>query len=203
MHVCAWYIYIYTTWSQVTLPFCTCRKEHESFSEREKKAYEQLVKVVIQDFLPFVKQVFGNLYRHQPVEQIALSTTYSLRYRTAKSSSSSQASTSGLSSAKLAVDLRMDLDVAEIGEMLRPGAASVFDELEHRRQQQSMASLGVKVQDVSSARQTGESVVDHDKLSPGSRLQQDGEDVKSTNQDSVMLSETEESTGPQETVKIY
>ena len=140
-----------------------CRLEHASFTEREKKTYEQLVRVTVQDFLPFVKQIFDSLFKLQPVESLALSTPYVLMHNLTRSLSTGT-SGSVLSSSKLGVGLRMDLDVVGIGETLRSVAGNVFKEMEELRQQQlqeqTITSLAVKGQDGLNEGTTGKQAVE-------------------------------------------
>ena len=98
------------------------------------EAYRQLVRVAIRDFLPFVKQMFTGLFSAEQVEQLALSTPYSLRHRATPSSA--------LGTYKVGVDLNMQLDIKEIGEVLRGVAPEVFAELEASEQERGVV-LGV------------------------------------------------------------
>lgn len=153
------------------------RLEHVSFTEREKKAYEQLVRVTVQDFLPFVKQIFDNLFKAQLVELVALSTPYVLRHNMTRPLSSG----TSMSSTKLGVGLRMDLDVVGIGDVLRSVAGNVFEEMEVLRQQhlqeQTITSLEVKGKDG---------------LNEGATVKQTVEDTNKT----VHLAELETETDP-------
>ena len=56
------------------------RVEHGSFTPQEVTAFNQLVRVLVRDFLPFVKNVFTSLFCESAVEQMALSTPYALRH---------------------------------------------------------------------------------------------------------------------------
>ena len=100
------------------------RIEHEAFTDKEKVAFKQLVRVMISDFLPFVKRTFDNLYPEDKVSQLALSTPYALRHRHAVPLAS------GRGIYKAGVDLRMELNVRGIGEGLRSVAPDVFEDLE-------------------------------------------------------------------------
>ena len=108
--------------------------EHEAFSEKDMEAYRQLVRVVLRDFLPFVKQMFAGLFSAEQVEQLALSTPYSLRHRATPSSA--------LGTYKVGVELNMQLDVKEIGEVIRGVAPEVFSELEASEQKRGVV-MGV------------------------------------------------------------
>lgn len=123
-----------------------CRVEHEGFTKKDTEAYTQLVRVVVRDFLPFVKQVFSSLYSESQVESLALCTPYCLRHRTGPPPSSA-----GLASYKVGVDLNMQLDVKEMGEVLRGVAPEVFEELEHAEQSQGLGGVGVAAGDLGGA----------------------------------------------------
>ena len=98
--------------------------EHEAFTDKDKEAFRQLVRVVIQDFLPFTKRIFENLYSRENVEQLALSTPYAINHRLAPTSTMVLGHTSYM------VDLKMELNIREIGEPLRSLAPDVFEEME-------------------------------------------------------------------------
>ena len=108
--------------------FAFLRVEHEAFSERDGEAYKQLVRVVVRDFLPFVKQMFDSLYSEERVEQLALSTPYALQHATPPL----QVGARGIG-AKPTVELRMKLEVEELYEPLRSVAPDVITEVESAR----------------------------------------------------------------------
>lgn len=121
---------------------CTCvshhlcllyRREHEAFSEKDLDAYRQLVRVVVRDFLPFVKQIFGNLYSESSVLELATSTPYALRHDgsgrgTMDDDDSLVRSGGGVRASSLTLGMR--LDVKELSEVLRGVAPEVMRELE-------------------------------------------------------------------------
>ena len=112
-------------------------------------AYEQLVRVVVRDFLPFVKQTFDSLYSKEGVEQLALSTPYALQHATPPI----QAGARGIG-AKPTVELRMKLEVEELYEPLRSVAPDVIREVESAKrlnlltQQEEEISLATDMQSV-------------------------------------------------------
>ncbi len=106
-----------------------CRIENGSFTAKEKEAYEQLVRVMVRDFLPFVKQVFETLFKTQPIQAVALSSTYALKHtRTLSNTQPGSVFASKL-------QLGMELDVTALAEPLRSIAAGVFEEKESLAQQ--------------------------------------------------------------------
>ena len=111
----------------MTVPPPLTRIEHEAFTERDSAAYEQLVRVVARDFLPFIKQTFDSLYSEERVEQLALSTPYALRHATPPSQVGAWARGIG---AKPTLELRMKLDIEEISKPLRSVALEVIKEVE-------------------------------------------------------------------------
>lgn len=105
------------------------RIEHEAFSGKDSEAFRQLVRVVVRDFLPFVKRTFTNLYSEVKVQELARSTPCALW----------QQSTSHAPMAhKAAISLHMDLVVEKIVEPLRTVAPRVFEELETLEQQRRL-----------------------------------------------------------------
>ncbi len=101
-----------------------CRIEHGSFTTREKEAYEQLVRVVVRDFLPFLKQVFDAMFKTQSVQAVALSSAYALKHTKSLSTTLS----GSVIASKL--DLGMELDLTLLTEPLKSIAACVFEEKE-------------------------------------------------------------------------
>lgn len=99
------------------------RVEHETFTDKDSEAFKQLVRVVVRDFLPFVKRMFGNLYSEGKVEELALCTPYCLRHRTVGTGTGRAGKAGG-------VDLSMELDIKEMSEVLRAVASDVIEELE-------------------------------------------------------------------------
>ncbi len=100
--------------------------EHSSFTEREADAFTQLCRVVILDFLPFVRKCFDSLFSVSSVEQLALSTPYALRHRKTRCQDGSTIAPS----LRPSVQLDMELDVKVIGEVLRGIAPGIFEEQE-------------------------------------------------------------------------
>ncbi len=90
------------------------------------EAYEQLVRVVVRDFLPFLKQVFDAMFKTQSVQAVALSSTYALKHTKSLSTTLS----GSIFASKL--DLGMGLDVGVLSEPLRSIVPCVFEE-EHAR----------------------------------------------------------------------
>lgn len=122
-----------------------CRVEHEAFTDRDTQAFKQLVRVVIRDFLPFIKRVFANLYSDAKVEQLALSTPCALWHQGSAAPPSLSVATP--SASKVAVDLNMRLDMGEIGEPLRNVAPDVFEELEmaqRRHQEEQLLTVSME-----------------------------------------------------------
>ncbi len=101
------------------------RVEHEAFTDKDAETFKQLVRVVVQDFLPFVKMVFTNLYSEVKVEQLARCTPCALWQHAVPPSSTSS---------KAAVDMKMGLVVEELSEPLREVAGEVLQELELLKQ---------------------------------------------------------------------
>lgn len=86
----------------------------------------------MRDFLPFVKQVFETLFKTQPIQAVALSSTYALKHtRTVSSAASGSVFASQLM-------LGMELDVTALAEPLRSIAPSVFEENESLQQAQQL-----------------------------------------------------------------
>ena len=112
--------------------------EHASFTDKESEAFLQLCHVVLLDFLPFVKRCFESLFSESTVEPVALSTPYALRHCRKQKAGVLPGSRPG-------VDIRMELDVKVIGEMLRGVAPEVFDELER---QSSLATLNLDMENL-------------------------------------------------------
>ena len=123
------------------------RVEHASFSEKESEAFMQLSRVIVEDFLPFIKKCFDTVFSESMVEQLALSTPYALRhYKNHKQetgTSTSPSSVSVLHGVKPSVDLRMELNVRSIGEVLKTVVPQVFDEIER---QSSLATLNLDME---------------------------------------------------------
>ena len=118
--------------------FPVTRVEHASFTDKESEAFLQLCRVVLLDFLPFVKRCFESLFSESTVEPVALSTPYGLRH--------CQKQKAGvLPGSRPGVDIKMELDVKAIGEMLRGVAPEVFDELER---QSSLATLNLDMENL-------------------------------------------------------
>ena len=84
------------------------RVEHASFTDKESEAFR-----------------FKSVFSESTVEPVALSTPYALRH--------CQKQKAGvLPGSRPGVDIRMELDVKVIGEMLRGVTPEVFDELERQ-----------------------------------------------------------------------
>ena len=85
----------------------------------------QLSRVTVEDFLPFIKKCFDAVFSESAIEQLALSTPYALRHsknhkqETDTGVGSSTGSVSVLHGSKPSVDLRMELNVESIAEVLR------------------------------------------------------------------------------------
>ena len=93
-----------------------CRTECNSFSEVEKASFEQLVRVMVQHFLPFVRKCFSALFSKPAVAELSLSTTLPSRQPAAPPTTSST--------------LSLELDEAAIAEPLRLLCPAVFTEIE-------------------------------------------------------------------------
>lgn len=125
------------------------RVEHASFSEKEFKAYHQLCRVIVTEFLPFVKRCFDNLFHDSSVEQLALTCPYALQQQQQQQQHRTQppelivaATLRGNTGGKPPwVKLRMELDVKRIGETLREVCPEVFSELEQQQQLVSLTEL--------------------------------------------------------------
>lgn len=132
------------------------RVEHEAFTDRDAQAFRQLVRVMIRDFLPFVKRAFTNLYSEAQVEQLALSTPCALWHQ----GSAAPPRTLGVatpSASKVAVNLNMCLEVGEIGGPLREVVPDVFEELEvAQRRLQEERLLAVSMEERKGAEIEGE-----------------------------------------------
>ena len=114
-------------WSVGSVGVVYCRVEHEAFTNKDVEAYQQFVRVMFHDFLPFVKRTFSTLFSEVMVEQVALSTPYPLRKCHAHTTVS--ASTIG-TRGKTSLDLNMKLNLEEISQPLRGVAPDVFKEIE-------------------------------------------------------------------------
>ncbi len=89
-----------------------------------------MVRVVVTDFLPFIKAVFDNLYSKDRVSQLALiGSAFSLRHQAATPSVRAGTQSSVRGSAGC-LSLKMDLDVVEIASPLKSVAPGVFQEIE-------------------------------------------------------------------------
>lgn len=126
------------------------RVEHGSFTHQEATAFNQLVRVLVRDFLPFIKRVFTGLFSATAVEQLALSTPYALRHGKKAPPTSSTGSDSGSSgsvnfvtirSGRPGVELGMELNMDSIAEPLRKIASDVFEEMDNLKQQQFTAAV--------------------------------------------------------------
>ena len=85
-----------------------------------------MVRVVVMDFLPFVKTVFESLYSQDKVSQLALAcSTLVLKHQVAATKPSQVVRTgSGC------LDIKMELDLKDIAMPLRSVAPDVFEEME-------------------------------------------------------------------------
>jgi hypothetical protein len=125
--------------------------EHGSFTQQEAKAFNQLVRVLARDFLPFVKRIFTSLFSESAVEQLSLSTPYALRHgrKTTPTSGTITGSSDGNGGVQLVtirtgrpgVELGMDLNMEAVAEPLRVIAPSVFEEMDRLKQQQFTAAV--------------------------------------------------------------
>jgi len=97
-----------------------------------------MVRVVVTDFLPFVKTVFESLYSQGKVSQLALAcSALALKHQvsTAKPLTSARSGSSSL-------DIKMELDLKDLATPLKSVAPDVFEEMEaiaakkHLRQQE-------------------------------------------------------------------
>ena len=132
--------------------FSLYRVEHGSFTQQEVMAFNQLVRVLAQDFLPFVKRIFTSLFSETAVEQLSLSTPYALRHRkkTTPTSGTTTRSDGGVRlvtvrTGRPGVELGMDLNMEAIAEPLRKIAPGIFEEMDRLKQQQftaAVASMG-------------------------------------------------------------
>lgn len=115
------------------LSFPISRIEHEAFTASNLEAYRQLVRVLLVDFLPFVKMAYDSLYSQEKVVELALAgSPYALRHKSATAAghvSSSSSSSSGIRG-DVVQGMRMELNVMEIAEPMRHVAPEVFQELE-------------------------------------------------------------------------
>ena len=118
--------------------FPLTRVEHASFTDKESEAFLQLCRVVLLDFLPFIKRCFESLFSESTVEPVALSTPYALRH-------CGKQKTGVLTGSRPGIDIKLELDVKAIGEMLRGVAPEVFDELER---QSSLATLNLDMENL-------------------------------------------------------
>ena len=112
--------------------------EHASFTDKESEAFLQLCRVVLLDFLPFIKRCFESLFSESTVEPVALSTPYALRH-------CRKQKVGVLTGSRAGIDLKLELDIKAIGEMLRGVAPEVFDELER---QSSLATLNLDMENL-------------------------------------------------------
>ena len=119
---CDWWV-----WSVGSVGVVYYRVEHEAFTNKDMEAYQQFVRVMFHDFLPFVKRTVSTLYSEVLVEQVALSTPYPLR----KCHAHTTVSTSTIGTrGKTSLDLNMELNLEEISQPLRGVAPEVFKEIE-------------------------------------------------------------------------
>lgn len=93
-----------------------CRTECSSFSEVEKASFEQLVRVTVQHFLPFVRKCFSSLFSQPAVTELSLTTTLPARQPAAPPTTSSA--------------LSLEIDEVAIAEPLRLLCPAVFSEME-------------------------------------------------------------------------
>lgn len=89
-----------------------------------------MCRVVVQDFLPYVKNCFRALFTTSEVEQLALTTPYALKHGKWRGEGGGEKVHFGRGARQL--DLNMQLDVRAIGEALRPFAPEVFEEMERQ-----------------------------------------------------------------------
>lgn len=121
--------------------------EHTSFTEKESEAFMQLSRVTVEDFLPFIKKCFDAVFSESAIEQLALSTPYALRH-CKNHKQEETGSVSVLQGLKPSVDLRMELNVKSIAEVLRTVVPEVFDEMER---QSSLSTLNLDVESLLSS----------------------------------------------------
>ena len=95
--------------------------ECKNFTEKEKTAFEQMCRVVLNDFLPFVRKLFTTIFSQSAVEELVRSTPYALQC-IRKNAARRQRDQSDSS-----LDLRMELDVRAIGEPLRKVVPALFE----------------------------------------------------------------------------
>ena len=112
--------------------------EHASFTDKESEAFLQLCRVVLLDFLPFIKRCFESLFSESTVEPVALSTPYALRH-------CRKQKVGVLTGSRPGIDIKLELDIKAIGETLRGVAPEVFDELER---QSSLATLNLDMENL-------------------------------------------------------
>ena len=121
--------------------------EHGSFTQQEATAFNQLVRVLVRDFLPFVKRIFTSLFSETAVEQLALSTPYALRHGKKAPPTSGTGSDGGgvqlvtIRTGRPGVELGMDLNMENLAEPLRKIAPGVFEEMDRLKQQQFTAAV--------------------------------------------------------------
>ena len=118
--------------------FPLTRVEHASFTDKECEAFLQLCRVVLLDFLPFIKRCFESLFSESTVEPVALSTPYALRH-------CRKQKVGVLTGSRAGIDIKLELDIKAIGEMLKGVAPEVFDELER---QSSLATLNLDMENL-------------------------------------------------------
>lgn len=123
-----------------------CRIEHETFTASSLEAYRQLVRVLLVDFLPFVKTLFDGLYSQEKVMQLAhTSSPYALRHQTSCDMAAGNLSSSSALRGLGVEGVRMGVDVQDIGEPLRHVAPEMFQELEAAAERQRVEQNSVAV----------------------------------------------------------
>ena len=122
----------------LSLIFSLSRIEHEAFTAKNLEGYRQLVRVVVTDFLPFVKTAFESLYSLEKVSRLALTgSAYALRHQVA--SGKSGLISSSVQSGSRCLDLKMGLDLQDIAGPLQLVAPEVFQELEAIAEKERLA----------------------------------------------------------------
>ena len=119
------------------------RVEHGSFTQQEVTAFNQLVRVLVRDFLPFLKRIFTGLFSETAVEQLALSTPYALRH--SRKGPPTTDSVQFIRTSRPGVELQIELNMDSIAEPLRQVASGVFEEMENLKQQEFAVATELQV----------------------------------------------------------
>ena len=99
-----------------------CRREGGALTSEEQASFQQLVRVVVQHFLPYICKCFSSLFTKSPLTALTLTTTLNSHPRTSHPSHPPPSSST--------LSQWAELDVIAMATPLRSLCPDVFSELE-------------------------------------------------------------------------